>query len=229
MPAKPGLVLQHGPTGSPGLLGEWLADAGVEYEMVPVWELEELPDPAGRQFVASLGAIESVRDTEPPWVRAELDLLRRAVSAEVPVIGLCFGGQALSAALGGGVDKLPRPRVGWTRHESDVDWVAPGPWLYYHKEAMRVPPGAERLASSELGPAAFSLGPHLGVQFHPEVTGEILDRWARKDPELHVAGVTVEELAEQSRRCAPAAREAAFRLFTNWWERARSSLGRSGT
>jgi GMP synthase-like glutamine amidotransferase len=206
--------------GSPGLLGEWLTSAGVGYEIVPVWELAELPDPADRQFVASLGAVESVRDTEPAWVRAELDLLRRAVSAEVPVIGLCFGGQALSAALDGGVDKLPRPRVGWTHHESEVEWLAPGPWLYYHKEALRVPPGAESLAVGDHGPAAFATGPHLGVQFHPEVTGEILDRWARKDPELHVAGVTVEELAAQSRRCAPAAREAAFTLFASWWERA---------
>jgi GMP synthase-like glutamine amidotransferase len=221
MTAKPGLVLQHGPTGSPGLLAEWLSEAGVEYEIVPVWQMSELPDPAGRSFVASLGAVESVRDTEPAWVPAELDVLRQAVAAEVPVIGLCFGGQALSAALGGGVDKLPRPRVGWTRHESEVAWVAPGPWLYYHKEALRLPPGAELLAAGELGPAAFSVGPHLGVQFHPEATPEMLDVWARKDAQLHVAGVTVEELAAQSRRWAAAAREAAFELFAGWWERRR--------
>jgi GMP synthase-like glutamine amidotransferase len=216
---QPGLVLQHDPTGPPGLLGEWLEREGQEYEVVPVWETSELPDPRDRPFVASLGAVESVHDTEPAWVPAELELLRRAVGAAVPVLGLCFGGQALSAALGGGVDKLARPRVGWTHHHSDVDWLACGPWLYYHKEALRVPPGAQRLGSGELGPAAFSAGPHVGVQFHPEATGEMLDVWARADPGLELAGVTVEELAEQSSRCAPSAREAAFELFRGWWER----------
>jgi GMP synthase-like glutamine amidotransferase len=225
MARKPGLVIQHGPTGSPGLLGEWLEREAHEYEVVPVWEMTELPDPRDRSFVASLGAVESVRDTDPAWVPAELEMLRRAVAAEVPVLGLCFGGQALSAALGGGVDRLARPRVGWTHHDSAVNWLAPGPWLYYHKEALRVPPGATRLGAGELGPAAFSIGPHLGVQFHPEATGEILDVWARMDPTLHLAGVTVEGLAEQSRRCAPAAREAAFELFGGWWERGPDQRG----
>jgi GMP synthase-like glutamine amidotransferase len=216
---QPGVVLQHGPTGPSGLLGEWLERRGLEYEVVPVWETTDLPDPTGRAFVASLGAVESVRDTEPAWVPGELQLLRRAVAANVPVLGLCFGGQALSAVLGGGVDRLVRPRVGWTHHESQVDWLAPGPWLYYHKEALRVPPGAHCLATGELGPAAFSVGPHLGVQFHPEATAEILDVWARMDAGLHVAGVTVEQLAAQSSRCASTAREAAFELFAGWWDR----------
>jgi GMP synthase-like glutamine amidotransferase len=220
MPHLPGLILQHDPTGGPGLLGEWLTREGHEYEVVPVWKTSEFPDPTDRPFVASLGAIESVTDTDPAWVPAELELLRRTVAADVPALGLCFGGQALSVALGGGVDKLARPRVGWTHHDSQVPWLAPGPWLYYHKEALRVPPGAERLGEGEFGPAAFAIGPHVGVQFHPEATGEVLDIWARADPELHLAGVTAEDLAEQSSRCAPAARQAAFELFAGWWERA---------
>jgi GMP synthase-like glutamine amidotransferase len=220
MARLPGLILQHDPTGGPGLLGEWLEREGHEYEVVPVWQTQELPDPSDRQFVVSLGAVESVTDTDPVWVPAELNFLQRAVAADVPALGLCFGGQALSSALGGGVDKLPAPRVGWTHHESQVGWLASGPWLYYHKEALRVPPGAERLGEGDFGPAAFAIGPHVGVQFHPEATAESLDVWARSDPELDQAGVTVEELAEQSSRCAPAARQAAFELFAGWWKRA---------
>lgn len=220
MARLPGLILQHDPTGGPHLFGEWLAREGHEYEVVPVWETSDLPDPTNRAFVASLGAVESVNDTDPEWVPRELQLLRHAVAADVPALGLCFGGQALSVALGGGVDKLPRPRVGWTNHESQVDWLAPGPWLYYHKEALRVPPGAERLGKGEFGPAAFAIGPHVGVQFHPEATAEVLDVWARADRELDQAEVTVEQLAEQSSRCAPAARQAAFQLFAGWWKRA---------
>lgn len=214
-----GLILQHGSAGPPGVLGEWLGQRGIDHEIVNVWESPPLPDPSRHAFVVSLGSQHSVRDTEPAWIPRELELLRAAVRSEVPVLGLCFGGQALSTVLGGGVDKLARAHVGWAPVHSDVEWLAPGPWLQYHKEVLRVPDGAQRIAHDASGPAAFVAGPHLGTQFHPEVTAEILDGWARLDPELDGAGTTPDELAQQSRRYAAAAREAAFRLFDAWWAR----------
>jgi len=219
MTSQPGLILQHGPNGPPGILGEWLEREGVTYEIVAAWEATELPDPAGRRFVVSLGAVQSVRDLDPAWIPAELDLLRRAVAAEVPVLGLCFGSQALSAVLGGGVDRMARPEVGWVEVESEVGWLPQGPWAYYHNEALRTPPGARRLAAGGAGPAAFSAGPHLGVQFHPEATAEMIDVWARLDPDLNAAATTVESLAEQGARCGADARKAACELFSAWWER----------
>ena len=55
---------------------------------------------------------------------------------------MCFGGQALSTVLGGGVDALDRPEVGWLPIHSEADWLAAGPWLHYHNEVLRVPAGA---------------------------------------------------------------------------------------
>jgi GMP synthase-like glutamine amidotransferase len=224
MVIKPGLILQHGSAGPPGVLGEWLAREGIEYETVPVWEAETLPDPAGRSFVASLGSQHSVRDRDPGWIDAELQHLHRAVEADVPVLGLCFGGQALSTVLGGGVDALDRPEVGWLRVHSEADWLEPGPWLHYHHEVLRVPAGAQSLARNDVGPAAFSFGPHLGTQFHPEATAEMVDAWAARDDELDTAGVTRAELATQGTRYARAARQAALRLFDAWWTMARGRM-----
>jgi GMP synthase-like glutamine amidotransferase len=214
---KPGLVLQHGAAGPPGLLGEWLQREAIAYETVPVWEGGALPDPSGRSFVASLGSEHSVRDRDATWIDAELELLRCAVEADVPVLGLCFGGQALSAVLGGGVDILDCPEIGWIPIRSEADWLAPGPWLHYHKEVLRVPAGAQRLAHNDVGPAAFVAGPHLGTQFHPEATPEIADTWASRDDQLSAAGVTRAQLAAQGARYAKAAREAALGLFDVWW------------
>lgn len=222
MVIKPGLVLQHGLAGPPGVLGEWLAREGIEYETVPVWEAATLPDPAGRSFIASLGSQHSVRDRDPGWIDAELRHLHRAVQADVPVLGLCFGGQALSTVLGGGVDTLDRPEVGWLRVHSEADWLEPGPWLHYHNEVLRVPAGAQPLARNDVGPAAFTFGPHLGTQFHPEATPEMVDVWASRDDELDTAGVTRGELATQGARYAKAARQAALRLFDAWWTMAQS-------
>jgi GMP synthase-like glutamine amidotransferase len=220
MGTKPGLVLQHGSAGPPGVLGEWLAREGIAYEIVPVWEAGTLPDPAGRSFVASLGSQHSVRDRDPGWIGAELEHLSRAVDADVPVLGLCFGGQALSTVLGGGVGALDRPEVGWLRVHSEADWLEPGPWLHYHNEVLRVPPQARPLAHNDVGAAAFAFGPHLGTQFHPEATAHMVDEWASRDTELDKAGVTRVELAAQGARYAMAAGKAALRLFDAWWSMA---------
>ena len=81
---------------------------------------------------------------------------------------------------------------------------------------MRVPPGATELAHSPAGPAAFSLGPHLAVQFHPEVDVERVQAWAERDGHLAAVGLTPENVVAQSERHGPAAREQAFALFDRW-------------
>jgi len=221
----PGVILSHGPAGPPGVFGEWLEKREIPFRIINVWENGALPDPDEHEFVVSLGSQHSVRDREPAWIGAELRFLERAVGAEVPVLGLCFGGQALSTVLGGGVERLPRPEIGWVPVRSEADWLSPGPWLQYHKENLKVPPGARRIADSDAGPAGFAAGPHIGVQFHPEVTPEILDRWASMDGELAGLGLTREDLAAQSAQHAAHAREGAFELFDAWWELARGSRG----
>ena len=108
------------------------------------------------------------------------------------------------------------PEIGWYTVETVDDAVPAGPWLMMHTEQMRVPPGGVELARSPAGPAGFSHGPHLGVQFHPEVDVERVAVWARADPGLAKVGLTPDELVAQSEEHAPAAREQAFALFDRW-------------
>jgi GMP synthase-like glutamine amidotransferase len=214
---RPGIIFQHGDLGPPGVLGDWLSARGIAFEIHAAWR-DPLPEVSEAGFVASLGSIHSVTQTEPAWVPAEVEAVRTAVAAEVPVLGLCFGGQVLSAALGGGVDRLDQTEIGWIPIESAAPAQVPGgPWLQWHNDVLRVPPGGASLGHSPAGPAAFRHGRHLGVQFHPEATPEIVDGWALADPALETHGITREELAEQGRRHSAAARRAAFALFDDWW------------
>lgn len=212
--SKRGLILQHGDDGPPARLGEWLRDRGVPFVVHPAWQSEP-PDPEDYAFVASLGSECSAADTGN-WVPAEIEMLRRAVAADVPVLGLCFGGQALSIALGGGIDTLERPEIGWIAVDSSDQAIPPGPWLQYHFEQMRVPPGGVELARSPAGPAAFRHGRHLGLQFHPEADAPLVDLWARTDPKLPETGITVAELAAQSEAHAQPALAQAQALFDAW-------------
>src|SRR4051812_36882504 len=114
---RPALVLQHGESGPPDLLAAWLRARGPPYAGHAAWR-DPLPDDVGRyRFVASLGsqwspAADAVA-VAPAWVADEVALLRDAVARDVPVLGLCFGGQALAAAMGAGVRRAERGEVGW--------------------------------------------------------------------------------------------------------------------
>jgi GMP synthase-like glutamine amidotransferase len=210
-----GLILQHGPAGPPDILGEWLRERGIEYEVHHAWEAPP-PPVEGRPFVASLGSPDSAGDGGPPWVRHEIETMRRAVEADVPVLGLCFGGQTLALALGGGLEPAREPEIGWLGVESEDESVPPGPWAQYHYEVIRLPPGARELARTPAGPAAFRAGPHTGTQFHPEVTPERMSTWIRMATELP-PGITPELIDEQGARHGAATREQAWRLFDGWW------------
>ena len=218
------LVLQHARDTPAGLLAEWAESRELDLELHRTDEDPALPEPDERPFVCCLGSINSPLDTGVPAVAATLDLVGRAVQSGIPVLGLCYGGQVLADVMGGTIEDAPEPEIGWHTIESDApDLVAPGPWLQWHYQRFTLPPGAKQLASSRAGVQAFSSGPHLGVQFHPESTIEIVKRWASLDIErLTALGMadTAESL-EAWRAGAGAARSHAFQLFDGFWERAR--------
>ena len=91
-----------------------------------------------------------------------------------------------------------------------------GPWAQYHYEVVSLPAGALELARSPVGPAAFRVGPHFGVQFHPEATSELMSKWVRADPNPP-PGVTPQLIDAQGGLYGSAARAQASRLFDGWW------------
>ena len=166
-------------------------------------------------WIASLGSAHSVNDPEPTWISTEVALLGRAVDAGTPVLGLCWGGQALAAALGGVVGPAPAAENGWLAVRSTDPAIPAGPWLHYHSEIFTVPDGATELARSPAGPGAFRLGPHLGLQFHPEADAARAAVWAAKDPDQSAASRIT--LAAAGARWGPPARALAFALFDGWF------------
>jgi GMP synthase-like glutamine amidotransferase len=210
------LVLMHGDWGPPDLLAEWLDERGIPYDLHRTYVGEPMPALDGYAFVASLGSDRNPNDTHDPAVAAELELLREAVERDIPILGLCFGGQALAAVLGGRVETAPQPELGWTEIATDEPELVPaGPWLEWHFDRFSTPPGATEIARTDAAVQAFRHGRHLGVQFHPESTVEVVELWAASDREKvgHVdLGATPEQRA--------AARAAAFALFDGFLEMA---------
>lgn len=223
---KPALMLQHGDWGPPALLGEWADAHGIPYETHRVDLDHRLPELDGQPFIASLGSDHSPRESEVTEVIAELEFVRQAVARSIPVLGLCYGGQVLAHVLGGSVEAAPEPELGWHKVRSaSPDEIPEGPWLQWHYDRFTLPPRAQELASSPRAVQAFRQGPHLGLQFHPESTIEIVKEWARLDSErLTRLGIEDgEALAEAGRAKEERARQDAFHLFDAFWQRASQS------
>jgi GMP synthase-like glutamine amidotransferase len=215
------LVLQHGsvPPAPPGLLADWAAARSIPLDIHRADHGEPLPELNGQAFVASLGSPHNP-ESPVPEVQAELEFIDRAVDHGIPVLGLCFGGQVLAKVLGGEIERAPRPELGWhTISSSEPDVIPEGPWLQWHFDCFTLPPGAIELARSEVAVQAFAHGPHLGVQFHPESTIEIVRSWAWADRGRVSDG---EALLERGRHHAEPAARAAFDLFDAFWERTRT-------
>lgn len=183
------LVLQHALHSSLGAYGDVLEERGDHTTWLRLHEGEPVPSrPQDFDAVISLGAASSVYDGGVPWLEPELELLRKAVEADVPVWGICFGAQALAAAMGARVWPGAKPEVGirpiFKTPAADEDPVFGGlgsqvPMFHWHGDSFDLPGDAVLLAGSDEYPnQAFRVGANAyGVQFHAEATAELVRGW----------------------------------------------------
>ncbi|MEE4025403.1 type 1 glutamine amidotransferase [Gordonia sp. PKS22-38] len=151
---------------------------GMEVEIVAADEAESFPSPDDVDLVVVTGSADSVHDESLAWIDKERQYLREVMAADVPIYGICFGGQILASALGGTVRPSERPEHGFIPVETTrPDLVAEGPWMEYHYDVLDVPEHVEVIARNDAGVQAFVSGPHLGVQFHPEISSECFVAW----------------------------------------------------
>ncbi len=213
--------------GSPlGPIGERFEHRGYDVETFLVVPPERFttpdvhvsfPDPLAYDAIVPLGAPWSVYDdaTIGTWIHDELKLLRTAHESRVPLLGICFGGQAMAAALGGSVEPIGQAELGWHAISTDEpDLLEPGPWFQFHADRWTTPPNAVEIARGPLGPQAFRLDRSLALQFHPEVTAHTLEVWNETGGAEYMRerGVDPDAVMAQTRAEEPAAITRAWTL-----------------
>ncbi len=182
----------------PGFVGERFEHHGVSFTRCWRETPDGWPDLEGHDLVLLLGSEWSVYWPHVATnVGAERAVVAAAHARGIPTLGICFGAQVLAYSLGGGVQRAATPEIGWCDIDTDVpDAIAAGPWMQWHFDAVKVPPGAVELARSAVCPQAFRIDRTVAVQFHPEVTSAVVDRWTsgRGAEQLLEHGFDVEEV-----------------------------------
>jgi GMP synthase-like glutamine amidotransferase len=209
------LIIRQQSDAPAGLLGEWAVDRGWSVTTLDAPQLAAWPEPRAFDAVAALGSDRSVHASTDAWIAAEIAYLRRAHDARVPVLGICFGAQALAAALGGRVARSPMVEIGW--YELSARSAAlplEGEWFEWHEDALEPPPEASILGRTSAGIQGFTLDLSVGLQFHPEVTPEIVERWLEDGRrELAEHRIDGDAVLARTRALAPHARARAMTLF----------------
>jgi GMP synthase-like glutamine amidotransferase len=208
-------VIEQEPEAPAGLLADWALERGHRVAVLRAREVTRWPDPREFGLIVPLGSECSVHASPDAWIPTQIDFLRRAHEAGVPVFGICFGAQALAAALGAEVRRAAAPEIGWIEVEPlNGGNIAPGPWIVWHGDTFAFPEGAEPLARTAAAPHAFRLGNSVGVQFHPEVTAEILDMWIHQGrAQLDAGGIDPDAMRRQLVADEGPHRDRAFALF----------------
>ncbi len=209
--AKKFFVLQHVACEPLGIWEEELNRWHARFETVNLWEGDEVPSATDTLAAIVLGGPMNVDETDKyPFLGKEVDFIRTLIEDDKHVLGVCLGSQLMAKALGGRVGKGPRSEIGY----SNVTLTPNGadnrlfrgfpmtvPVFQWHGQGFELPQGVEHLATSEDFPnQAFAYKHAWGLQFHAEITPELVEGMAKAYAgELEVQpGVTRTKLKEQA-------------------------------
>lgn len=184
------LVVENYPKTTLGLVGEALAQAGAECQLIRTHLGESLPTThkGHDAFIMLGGAQDALDDQNHPYLPAEAELARAFGEADKAVLGICLGAQILARAYGA-KNILGNPiEFGWhpvrptEAGRTDPVFSAIGngaPIFHWHLDTFTLPAGGTHLATSEQTPMqAFRIGrASYGIQFHFEAGTELVNYW----------------------------------------------------
>lgn len=182
------LAVQNAPGEHLGFFAQVLDTEGIRYEYARSYKGGSIPNPNNFTSLIILGGPMGVYEAQRyPFLTEEIEVIRTAIRDKIPVLGICLGAQLMASALGGKVYRGSKKEVGWGpitltgEGKKDVvlgNFEAEFPAFHWHGDTFTLPPGSVHLASSEMyWNQAFKLGSSYALQFHLEVTKEMVGEW----------------------------------------------------
>ncbi|MBB6430152.1 type 1 glutamine amidotransferase [Algisphaera agarilytica] len=205
------VVFEHHPLETAGRLGNVLNEHGHKLRIIQLHNGDSVPfDLDDVDGVICMGGPQNTDEVDQhDWMQPELDFIKNAHDADLPVVGICLGAQLIATSLGGEVGHMDTPEIGFGEVESTffgtTDPVLIGvPWktTMFHAhgcEVTKAPPGGTPIplqGSKACKCQAFKVGLNTyGFQYHFEWTRQMLDMILVDDPDFYGSGTaTVDDL-----------------------------------
>jgi GMP synthase (glutamine-hydrolysing) len=193
------LIIKQVEQEGPGLIETILASNGWDLRIVELSHGEKLPsdfDETGALVVLG-GPMNVYEEKQYPFLKEEEALIRKALIDEVPVLGICLGAQLLAKTCGAQIKKAPHKEIGWYKVEKtgdgkkDILFNAGSDRIQvfqWHEDTFDIPEGAVLLAEGkDCKNQAFRVGQNAyGLQFHIEVTEDMIRSWFQSGEEADV-------------------------------------------
>jgi len=188
-------IIQNDPEVPVGIIGEELQRRGVEQKVVRLYDGEQLPGLTGISAVIVLGgAMGANDDARHPFLTNLKQFIRDVVKRDIPYLGICLGGQLLSAAMDGKVTSNSNGEKGTYSimltgegaedrlfHGIEGGFIS----FQWHNDSFSIPPRGVKLAfTATCHNQAFRIGARAwGLQFHPEMSQNMIREWSSWTPE----------------------------------------------
>jgi GMP synthase (glutamine-hydrolysing) len=202
-------IWQHGDDEAAGEIGDYLTRIQEPFETIRLFETRTVPKDLPSHLII-LGGKMSVNDTRNfPFFSKEQHIIREMVATGRPVLGICLGAQMIAASFGEQVYPST-PERGWCRITGcNPEWRVAFPEeftvFHWHDETFNLPKGATFIARGDtVKNQIFKMGSAVGVQFHPEVTRQIISRWSgslQKEEQNIIRSETDNHLDQGRKRC----------------------------
>ncbi|MDD2338367.1 MAG: type 1 glutamine amidotransferase [Geobacteraceae bacterium] len=192
-----------------GSLIEWCREFQIPFRTVRPYLGELLPPVADISALIVLGGAMGVHDScRYPYLLAVRSSIQQAVFREVPLLGICLGGQLLADALGAPVHSKRNGELGlYSVNVLELSFPDPLfqdiPRVFtafqWHNDSFEIPAGAVCLASSSrCAHQAFRYGVNqYGLQFHPEVTRSIITSWIESSDDVDDSARILEDFIRE--------------------------------
>jgi GMP synthase-like glutamine amidotransferase len=198
------LIIKHIDVEGPGLIEHCLRQGKIPYQILDLRPSVRFPRLEDTTHIVLLGGPMNVYEEERyPFLRDEDLFIKEAIQKGKAILGICLGAQLIAKALGAKVFKAPVKEVGWY----DVSLTKIGsqdplfshlpktfPVFQWHEDTFEIPKSGKLIAtSSPISHQAFRYGEKVyGLQFHLEVTEEMVHEWIETYKEGRKAAIMEE-------------------------------------
>ncbi|MFA5145882.1 MAG: type 1 glutamine amidotransferase [Candidatus Omnitrophota bacterium] len=191
------VVLKHVGSEGPGTIADFFANTKWDLSVIDLGResalLGELTNIDG--IVSMGGPMNAYEEELYPFLKDEIAFLKKAVEEEIPTIGICLGAQLLARSCGATVKRAEEEEIGWYDVELTEDGLRDPLFsgipakirvFQWHHDTFEIPAGGTLMAKGRgCLNQAFKVGANAyGLQFHVEVTPQMITSWIRECGEL---------------------------------------------